>query len=780
MRNLWWAGVIGAVAFPWMAHAQVYVAPNGVDGAAGTECAPVATLAHAIGRASNGQTVYLQRGGVYAAVGVDVGSGRTITAYGQGADPVLTASTPVTMDGTWTSNASVVTAAVAQPVLALYVNGRFVPLARYPNTGFLRIDNDDSVNQIVDADLAARPGVAAGRWTGAQVRWRRWSWWWETRPIANHSNATTLDLGDEGRFQDPFSDPGSGYFIDNDLDELDAPGEWFWGNGTLYLYPPSWADRATMRVDMVTSAETGVTTGGTHFDHVTFARYAGTALQIGRPATVDHCTFEQLETDAVRFTWDAQPFVVRNSVFRDVRNVAIAGWANRDGATGSRIERNLFLRIGMERGYGGSGSWHAAGVIVGAGKAVTVTLNRFVETGYAGVILGSDGHTVTRNIFVRTMGTLNDGAAVYTNCNASVITENIILDTLGDLETSHPWWPLGHGIWPEFLSNFRDTQILNNTVYGSNGNGVFLPNNFTCTVSGNHLLDNRTSGLDLSGNTGDDQNHTITGNVLAVVSPTRRILRPENLTVWWLPPYPAPNPSALHYEPGIDYGSMGNTTFIAPQSGADVIRVQDGANLTSVAEWATTAPWASATGSSVVRRHAMVLFNDTESPVQMPVPAGTWALADGTPAPSSLPLAPFRSVVLVTDAAPSGTPAYIAASGIDWRATEPTLEILPVGTGGSSSGSTSSSGGGASTGSGGAGSSSAGSGQGSTGGSASSSSGGVPSSATTSTSGGTGDGGGGGGSGPAGCACARTPGVPVGAWAAAMGVALRLARRRRG
>ena len=99
-------------------------------------------------------------------------------------------------------------------------------------------------------------------------------------------------------------------------------------------------------------------------------------------------------------------------------------------------------------------------------------LNRFVDTGYAGIILGSDGQTVEKNVFVRTMGTLNDGAAIYTNCNASIIRDNIILDTIGDLWFSHEWWPLGHGIWPEFLSDFHDTVITGNTIYGSNGHGI--------------------------------------------------------------------------------------------------------------------------------------------------------------------------------------------------------------------------------------------------------------------------------------------------------------------
>ena len=773
------AGLLVLVAVPSVA-ADWYVAPGGLDSNAGSLAAPLATLGAALGHAGTGDHVFLERGGTYTASGLNAGSGRSIEAYGSGADPILTASTRVTLTGQWATNAQVKTASVVSQVLALYVDGRFVPLARYPNTGFLRIDNDDNPDQIVDAELASRPGVAAGRWTGAQVRWRRWSWWWETRPVASHSSITTLDLGADGKFHDSFSAAGSGYFIDNDLDELDAPGEWFWGAGTLYVYPPTWATASSV-YEIVTTTATGVQTSGTSFTNVQFQRFVGTALELGGPTTVDGCTFAELENDAVHYTWSSQPFVIRRSVFRDVRNVAISGWANAAGATGSLIERNTFTRIGMERGYGGSGSWHAAGVIVGQANHATVQLNRFVDIGYAGVILGGDGQTVQRNVLVRTMGTLNDGAAVYTDCSLSNIRENIILDTIGDIETSHPWYPLGHGIWPEFLSKFHDSQIVDNTVYGSNGNGIVVPNNFTCTVTGNVSVDNRTSGLELDGTSGDNQGHVITGNTLAAVLPTRRLVRPENLSKWWLPPYSPPTLVALEFAVGVDYGDMSSTTFIAPTAGASVMG--DGThNYDTLSAWTAAAPaWAIATGSLVVRKNAILLFNDTEAAVDMAVPAGTWTRPDGSAVGATVHLEPFRSAVLVTDAAVAVTPPYYAASGIDWRAANPSSTGAGGGVGAGGGGGNSGSGGGGHSGSGGGSNSGSGGGghSGSGGGSNSGSGGGSNSGSGGGAS--SGFGGGSGGVGPDGgvgadggsdaeligsCGCASAGDLPVAALAA--------------
>ena len=188
------------------------------------------------------------------------------------------------------------------------------------------------------------------------------------------------------------------------------------------------------------------------------------------------------------------------------------------------------------------------------------------------IILGSDGQTVENNVFARTMGTLNDGAAVYTNCNASIIRGNIILDTIGDLEYSHPWWPMGHGIWPEFLSNFHDTVITDNTLYGNNGHGIFLPNNFDCTISGNVIVDSRRAALGLYVDSNPDQGHVITGNTLVTTLPTRRIDHPETSRTGGC--HPTPNRSQLRYEyeSTADYGTMSHTTFVAPASLAGVIR----------------------------------------------------------------------------------------------------------------------------------------------------------------------------------------------------------------
>ncbi len=643
--------------------ADYHVAPTGSDAASGTSPgSALATVAAALVKAGSGDRVLLERGGTYRGT-FTLPAGRTLTAYGTGALPIVTISTVVAPGG-----GTIKTASVASAVRALWIDGTFAPLARFPNSGWLTVDDGTTATSLVDAGLSAR--TAGHRFGGGQVRWRRWSWWWETRPITTDVDATHLTIGGTAEVDANLVGIGSAYYIDNVLAELDRDREWFWGAGVLSVQVPAGAST----VEVATTTEGIIANGGT-IDSIAFCRFAGTALSLGGPTTVRSCEFRECDTDAIAGTWNAYGSLVTGCTFRDIRNNGVQWIEDSSKTGGTIIERNVFERVGMQYGYGGSGAWHACGVVVLGAKALTIRLNRFTDVGYCGVILGSDGHTVARNVFVRCVASLNDGAAVYANCSFSHISENIVLDSVGNLETSHPWTPLGHGIWPEFLSDFHDTQLLDNTVYGCGGNGIFLPNNYSCTVSGNTCIDNRLGGISLSrGNASKpaSQNHTLGGNVLGVVSPTRRQAWTENLASW-----ANPVATGLSYETGIDYGAMSTSTFVMPTASL-AARTDGGTSQTAAAWQAANGSWAGS--ATAVLGHPILLFNDTESTASIAVPAGTWHDLAGATVGSTVAVAAYRSVVLVGASAPPATPAYYAASGTDYRSapTPPLAVIAPA------------------------------------------------------------------------------------------------------
>lgn len=713
-----------------LAAADWYVDPGGSDAAAGSQLSPWRTIAYALSHSSASDRILLARGGTWRET-FTLGGNRQLLAYGSGADPVVTASSVAAFTGT---AGSARTVAVGSQVLAVWIDGIFCRLARFPNKGaspeWLRIEAGTTNTSIVDSGLAGLPGRAAGQCTGAQVRWRRWSWWYETRQITADGGGTSLTLANDmpagtewlaaadalGNSPDG---QGSCYYIDNDLDLLDAPGEWFWSGGTLRVILPAGSTATT--VEYVTGT-TGIAINGATVRDIAFSRFGGTALSIGSPSTLEDCTIAEVEDTGIALSWNAAPSTIRRCILRDVRNTGVYANENPAGAGGTLIERNLLQRIGVEPGYGGSGTWRQAGIILGNAKNDIMRLNRLVDIGYCGVIAGARGQTIDRNIFVRTMQTLNDGAAIYTNCSATTITANLILDTIGDLSSSHPWWPLGHGIWPEFLKDFHDQIIDDNTVFGSNGNGVVLTNEYTCNVRRNVLVDNRSHALALGVTTNTDaadindygvaenadddlraQNHVISGNLLAAAATSRRLVRPQNLNLWYLPPYTAPLPALISSYGTLDYGSMTTSTFVAPASGTGLFKATN-----TDRSWSTMAAWAAGNASWAVASTRQVtgqvhlLINDTEAAADLPVPAGFWSLPDGTVVGLSVNVPAFRSIALVTGGALPAAP-YTVASGVDWRAVTPTIVVLgdsEIPTGGGTGGAGAASGGGGGCGAG--------------------------------------------------------------------------------
>ncbi|HEX3132718.1 MAG TPA: right-handed parallel beta-helix repeat-containing protein, partial [Planctomycetota bacterium] len=255
-------------------------------------------------------------------------------------------------------------------------------------------------------------------------------------------------------------------------------------------------------------------------------------------------------------------------------------------------------------------------------------------------------------------GSLNDGAGIYVCANKTTIRENVVLDSVGNLDSSQWWYPLGHGIWCEFLSDFHDQIITGNTVIGCGGHGLFLTNNYKCIVSGNVFAGNRLGGLHLSGKKGP-QGHTITDNILIAENPSRRVTYPEQIPANWKG---NDHVRCLDAEGGTDYGTMSGTLLIASPGVAlfdlDRNRKDEPQGWAAIGKWLDPAP-------KVQRATALVMINDTNQAAEMPVPSGSWTLSKGGTATKTVAVEPFHSVVLVAARDGANLPPYVLASDVD-------------------------------------------------------------------------------------------------------------------
>jgi hypothetical protein len=199
------------------------------------------------------------------------------------------------------------------PTLELFVNGRPMTLARWPNKGFVGIrklvqpgskaDRQPSVFEYLD-DRAAR-------WTKAEDAWLfgyfRYLWADATIKITKVDPAAhTITAAEAYQYGPPGMDNGQGiqYYAFNLLEEIDQPGEWYLDRtgGVLYLYPPTDLANATVEIGLLsTPMVTMDRVTDVRLEELTFdlGRYNGLVLTDCSRCVVAGCTVSRMAGNGI-------------------------------------------------------------------------------------------------------------------------------------------------------------------------------------------------------------------------------------------------------------------------------------------------------------------------------------------------------------------------------------------------------------------------------------------------------------------------------------------------
>jgi len=187
--------------------------------------------------------------------------------------------------------------------LELFYNGKPMPLARYPNEGWLKIS-------------ATPAGQQGGRFTCEDPRLRRWTeakdvwvhgyWTWDwadsyERVVSIHAEKGEIVTAEPHGVYGYTS--GKRFRVLNLLEELDAPGEWYLDreSGLLYFYPPD--DGAGEAMVSLTEKPLFTLNGVSHLriERMTFevCRATGIEMRGGQQNIIAGCTFRNIGTVGV-------------------------------------------------------------------------------------------------------------------------------------------------------------------------------------------------------------------------------------------------------------------------------------------------------------------------------------------------------------------------------------------------------------------------------------------------------------------------------------------------
>jgi autotransporter-associated beta strand protein len=182
-----------------------------------------------------------------------------------------------------------------QPMVNLSVNGVLQTLARWPNSGFVRIgDMVDNGNIDRDDPKKNRPQIfttsdRVSRWTTAPDAWLQGylptNWMYGYVPVGSiNAQAKTITTAWCYNRLSGWPDIKSGapYAIFNLLEEIDQPGEWYLdrAKGMLYLYPGATSGKAVVDLSMLA----GTMLSATKVSHM---RLEGLVFESGRGTAMD-------------------------------------------------------------------------------------------------------------------------------------------------------------------------------------------------------------------------------------------------------------------------------------------------------------------------------------------------------------------------------------------------------------------------------------------------------------------------------------------------------------
>lgn len=418
-------------------------------------------------------------------------------AYGEGIDPVISGSLPLK---NWTLQKNgIFTARADSTIKNLFINGRQVFLARYPNSGYLRVKEkisnpktgfkDNSLNQ------------PKGYWNGSNVRIRTINWTFEYSAVKNFQGGVV-------KVENPTMFPIEqdwGYYFDNKLSELDTLNEWYFeqeqgGKGTVYLKPPAGVDpnKSFIEASFIgLGFFSNINLTNIVVRDLSFVNQSDIAIYFngkGKGIRIENCSFTGQRMYGVYLPSENQNALIDNCRFTGINGQAVYLLTSKKGS----ILNNIFLNIGMIPGYGTTGSsFGMSAIVVLSSDSTNISGNYINGVGHNGINCIGKASLIEKNVVKNILLYLNDGGAIKSygeNSKGTIWRNNFVSDVAGNISgTPGNNRLMAYGLYAD--AGCRDMRIEDNTVFDCRGSGIFLYEGCNNNIISRNTCMNNPAGI---------------------------------------------------------------------------------------------------------------------------------------------------------------------------------------------------------------------------------------------------------------------------------------------
>lgn len=634
-----------------------YISSSGNDSNTGTSPAQawesIDQVNLMIASAEGGDQFLFNRGDVFIGQIPTIPSGKpgnpiVFGAFGSGPNPVMSGAKNLTG---WTNySGNIWYMQPGEEVKQLFVEGTFQQLARYPNTGFIRVSDFSASDQLSSSELTQPNGY----WDGTTAAIRTNEWTYEMMTVSSHIGDKlnfTLDYDTHLNNGDP-GELGNGFFLYNKFEELDAEGEWYYDDATARVYVYSLTDPNSLLVEG-SIHDWGINgEGNWHIKHITiqdisFSKQALNGVWFAMQCeelTIQRCEFTGQGRDGIEL-W-GNDLVVTENVFKDILG---RGLFVRE-CDGADFSRNTVSDIGLFPGFGVSGWMGMVGFHLHGVDNASIAYNTFTNTGYTALEANVMNSVVEKNIIKNACLNLSDGAGIHTwgwSSYNSIYRNNIIMNVFGNHESYHdvlvsPAFgdPAGIAVYGIYLDNYTHGHTVeNNTIINTANGGVMVNSEaYDHTITGNHIFDTPSTQIAIYDNDTDHYGTylgmEVSGNIC--YSTTTHFAQTSVRLV-------------SVYDNWDNLGIFDDNFYVNPNRDKVVFRGHYWIDPTDAAqnlgEWIQVDPSQNG-GSEYVNEELVIYTNESDDPMTFPLAAAHDDL-EGNTYPTSVTVAPFSSKVLI-------------------------------------------------------------------------------------------------------------------------------------